>query len=169
MWNLWLQKKGRTPNFFPSSFIAVGSDIRDRLKIRILDKHPGSATHVVGGGAIVQMFSDQDNVCLLLLSGNYCVVFYLYLNNFLSSFVWSIFVFKKIFECLHLQGTAIVIPILFRLLCERPRRLLVPIRWQRTCVRSPWKSARMITTRQLRVETIRYNNAAVSRGDNLVQ
>jgi hypothetical protein len=41
-------KKGMTKNFFsPLSFVAVfGSEIRDRgwLKIRIRDKHPGSAT-----------------------------------------------------------------------------------------------------------------------------
>jgi hypothetical protein len=48
---LWLQKKVRKINFFPSSFVAVvGSGIRDPgwIKIRILDKHPGSTTLITG-------------------------------------------------------------------------------------------------------------------------
>ncbi len=47
MWNLWLHRKVWHQIFFHPSFVAVfGSGIRDPgwVKIRIRDKHPGSAT-----------------------------------------------------------------------------------------------------------------------------
>ncbi len=47
LWNLWLHKKVWQKKFSPLSFVAVyGSEIRDPelVKIRIRDKHPGSAT-----------------------------------------------------------------------------------------------------------------------------
>ncbi len=54
-------KKGMTTNYFsPLSFVAVfGFGIRDPgwVKIRILDKHPGSAILCQAITSIVQLFS----------------------------------------------------------------------------------------------------------------
>ncbi len=68
-------KKGRITNFFsPLSFVAdFGSEIRDGQKIRIQDKHPGSATLRTGNIflyclTLCRRYKDSAHLNVLLIS-----------------------------------------------------------------------------------------------------